>query len=85
MAKVYFGGKLHDTAQPKVKKWKKPEVVQELFANCPDCDQPIYKLTSCWWMRDKITCIDCHEPYLEAGIGHHAPAGWDPPGITLEG
>lgn len=57
----------------------------EHFADCPDCGQEILKLTSCWKMHRKTVCIDCHEPYLEAGIGFHGPADWEPPGITLEG
>lgn len=57
----------------------------EYFADCADCGEPILKLTSCWRMRDKITCIDCHEPYLESGMGHHDCAGLEFPGFVLEG
>ena len=71
--------------------FKPPErpVVEEFvpgwWKDCPDCGKPIMKLASVWWMHEKIVCIDCHAPYLAAGVGHHDAAGLELPGVTLFG
>ena len=66
--------------------WEKPpEREREVFGECPDCGATIWKMQSCWWMLDKIVCIDCHELYLEAGMGHHDCAGLNLPAVLLEG
>lgn len=59
--------------------------IAKIFCNCQDCGDPILEMTSCWKMHNKTVCIDCYRPYFEKGIGFHGPAGWEPPGITLEG
>ena len=66
--------------------WKPtPEPERKVFTECPDCGANIMYMSSCWQMRDRMVCIDCWEPYYEAGIGYHSAAGLDLPGISLEG
>jgi len=58
---------------------------REKFADCPDCHQPIWKMTSYWEMTSgKFVCIDCYLPYYERGEGFHAPAGLDISQLALE-
>lgn len=61
-----------------------PPQEREKFADCPDCGSPIWKMTSCWRMQNRIVCIECYKPYFDVGIGHHDCAGFDlPPFLSL--
>lgn len=79
-------GFLKHLAECEAKVWT-PEPVQEnaWFCDCPDCGLPIWTLTSCWWMHDKIVCLDCYLPYFEAGVGHIDGAGLELPIFALDG
>jgi predicted RNA-binding Zn-ribbon protein involved in translation (DUF1610 family) len=57
---------------------------REKFADCPDCLKPIWKMTTCWWMHDRIVCPDCYRPYFDAGKGHWDAAGLELPLFSLE-
>lgn len=61
-----------------------PVKEREKFADCPDCGGTIWKMSSCWWMHDKIVCLACYRPYFDQGIGHHDAAGLDLPLFSLE-
>ena len=63
----------------------KPKMAQEVFCECDDCGDPIYKITACWQIGSRVVCWDCHEPYLEAGMGYHEAAGLKLPAVMLEG
>lgn len=62
-----------------------PKTARIKHSDCPDCGGPIWEMSSCWWMRDRIVCLECYRPYFDAGKGHLEPAGWNPPGMALEG
>lgn len=71
---------------PNGPQWVKPaDTESRQFAECPDCGSPIMEFTSCWRMKGKTVCIDCHVPYLVMGMGFHDCAGFELPGVTLEG
>lgn len=62
-----------------------PEPVQERekVMSCPDCEQDMYELTSCWNMGEKKVCLACYLPYYEHGIGFHDCLGIEFPDATL--
>lgn len=65
--------------------WRpEPVTEREKFADCPDCSAVIWKLSSCWRMREKIVCLNCYLPYFEAGYGHLDSAGLELSIFTLE-
>jgi hypothetical protein len=68
------------------REWGPPPVAErEKFADCPDCLKPIWKMTTCWWMHDRIVCPDCYHPYFDVGKGHWDAAGLELPCFTLDG
>lgn len=58
---------------------------REKFADCPDCNATIWKMTSYWEMQGgRFVCIDCYRPYFERGEGFHSCAGLDIPALALQ-
>ena len=86
MGKVWVGGKYLDTSNKKADKWKPPPPPPPvLFCECDDCGEPIYKTTACWQIGSRVVCWDCHEGYMDAGIGYQECAGLNLPAVMLEG
>jgi hypothetical protein len=66
--------------------WTPPPVPDKtVWGICPDCGKDIISGETVWWMQDKKVCMDCHEPYLSAEIGHLDCCDLVLPGVSLEG
>lgn len=72
--------------EPPVPTWVPlPRGERRKWGECEDCGCILWELASVWWMRDRIVCLECRQPYQEAGIGHHDAAGLVLPGLAMEG